>query len=151
MLNRIIISGNLTRDPEGRRTNSGTSVCNFGVANNRGDKALFLDVTSWGQTADYCRDYLRKGNSVTIDGRLEMDEWQDRNTGQKRTKLKLVAENIQNHTPRVQTEPTQSPPEQQPEWPPPSPFPMEQPEQPDESVDDLPFDKDDLPYDGIPF
>ncbi|OVE82488.1 hypothetical protein BVY04_00845 [bacterium M21] len=108
-LNKVILAGNLTREPEGRRTSSGTSLCNLGLAVNRRyrnsageytDETTFVDIDVWGQPADFCRDYLHKGNAVLIEGRLRLDSWEDNATGQKRSKLKVVAERVQSLTPR---------------------------------------------------
>lgn len=103
-LNKVILIGNLTRDPEARRTNSGTSLCSFGLAVNRRfrdasgeqrEETTFVDIDVWGRTADFCRDYLRKGNQVSIEGRLKYDQWEDRASGQKRSRLSVTAENVQ--------------------------------------------------------
>ncbi len=103
-LNRVILAGNLTRDPDARRTNSGISLCKLGMAVNRRfrtqsgeqrEEILFVDVDVWGKSADFCRDYLRKGASVLIEGRLRMDSWEDKTTGQQRSKLLVVADHVQ--------------------------------------------------------
>ncbi|MEM9703360.1 MAG: single-stranded DNA-binding protein [Planctomycetota bacterium] len=103
--NRVIIMGNLTRDPEVRYIPSGSAVCEIGVAvnrswydkqsNSRKEEVCFVDVTLWGRTAEVAGEYLSKGRSVHIEGYLKMDEWQDKNSGQKRTKLKVVADSMQ--------------------------------------------------------
>jgi len=114
MLNKVIIVANLTKDPESRQTNNGTSVCKLGLAINRKwkdkegnpvEEATFVDCDVWGKTADFCRDYLRKGFKVFIEGRLKMDTWQDQKTGQNRSRLGLVAESVQNMTPKQQQPP----------------------------------------------
>lgn len=98
-MNSVNLIGNLTRDPDVRYTQSGSAVCEIGVALNEKykdksgnwqDKTCFIDVTCWGRTAEVAGDYLKKGAKVGIEGRLEMDEWQDKETGNKRTKLKVV-------------------------------------------------------------
>ena len=102
--NRVIVMGNLTRDPEVRYIPSGSAVCDIGVAVNRTwydkqanqkkEEVTFVDVTLWGRTAEIAGEYLSKGRGVHIEGYLKMDEWQDKTSGQKRTKLKVVADNM---------------------------------------------------------
>ena len=103
--NRVILVGNLTRDPELRHIPSGTAVTDLGLAvnhswtdrnsNQKNEETTFVDVTCWGRTAEIACEYLHKGRPVLIEGRLKMDEWDDRETGQKRTKLKVVCDNMQ--------------------------------------------------------
>ncbi len=102
--NKVILVGNLTRDPELRHIPSGTAVTDLGLAvnrtwtdrntNQRNEETTFVDVTCWGRTAEIACEYLSKGRPVLIEGRLQMDEWNDRETGQKRTKLKVVCDNM---------------------------------------------------------
>ncbi len=102
--NKVILMGNLTRDPEVRYIPSGSAVTEIGLAVNRTwfDKAsnskkedvTFVDVTLWGRTAEIAGEYLSKGRPVLIEGRLQMDSWEDRETGQKRSKLKVVGEQM---------------------------------------------------------
>ncbi len=103
-LNKVMIIGNLTRDPEIRHTPKGTAVAEIGVAVNRrytadnGEKreeTTFVDVTLWGRTAELAGEYLKKGSSVYIEGRLQLESWDDKQTGQKRSKLKVVGEELQ--------------------------------------------------------
>jgi single-strand DNA-binding protein len=103
-LNKVMIIGNLTRDPEVRFTPKGTAVAELGIAINRkftaenGEKreeTTFVDVTLWGRTAEHAAEYLKKGRSVYIEGRLSLDQWDDKQTGQKRSKLKIVGEEMQ--------------------------------------------------------
>lgn len=103
-VNKVIIMGNLTRDPETRFTPKGTAVGEIGVALNRrvsdgngnwNDETTFVDVTLWGATAENAQKYLTKGRGVFIEGRLQLDTWEDKDNGQKRSKLKVVAENLQ--------------------------------------------------------
>ncbi len=99
--NRVILVGNLTRDPEVRYIPSGTAVCDIGLAVNdrvkRGDQwvdeTTFVDITLWARTAEIANEYLTKGSSVLIEGRLKLDSWEK--DGQKRSKLKVVAEKMQ--------------------------------------------------------
>ena len=103
-VNKVILIGNCTRDPEVRYTPKGTAVADIGMALNRyfssdgGEKreeTTFVDVTLWGRQAEVAGEYLKKGRPVYIEGRLQMDSWDDKNTGQKRTKLKIVGEQMQ--------------------------------------------------------
>ena len=103
-LNKVLLLGNVTRDPEIRYTPKGSAVCDLGVAVNRtyttdsGEKreeVTFVDVTLWGRTAEVASEYLKKGRPVFVEGRLQMDTWDDKQTGQKRTRLRVVAENMQ--------------------------------------------------------
>jgi single-strand DNA-binding protein len=103
-LNKVMLMGNLTRDPEIRYTPKGTAVAELGLAINRvysadnGEKreeTTFVDVTLWGRTAEIAGEYLKKGRPVFIEGRLQLDTWDDKQTGQKRSKLKVVGEAMQ--------------------------------------------------------
>ena len=102
--NKVILLGNLTRDPEVRYTPKGTAVAELGMAVNRvytaenGEKreeTTFVDVTLWGRTAEIAGEYLKKGRPVFIEGRLQLDSWEDKTSGQKRSKLKVVGEGLQ--------------------------------------------------------
>jgi single-strand DNA-binding protein len=102
--NKVILVGNLTRDPELRYTPKGTAVAKIGLAVNRvwtsesGEKkeeVTFVDVDMFGRTAENVAQYMRKGSSLLIDGRLRLDQWDDKQTGQKRSKLGVVAELVQ--------------------------------------------------------
>ncbi|MEP6809686.1 MAG: single-stranded DNA-binding protein [Chthoniobacterales bacterium] len=103
--NKVILLGNLTRDPEVRYTPKGTAVAEVGLAINRfipasdgGEKreeTTFVDVTLWGRTAEIAGEYLKKGRPVLIEGRLQLDSWDDKTSGQKRSKLKVVGESMQ--------------------------------------------------------
>lgn len=102
--NKVLLIGNLTRDPEVRQLPSGQSVCRLGIATNRSFKnkqtgivtqeVCFVDVDVWGTQAESCRQFLQKGKQVLIEGRLKYDQWQD-TQGQNRSKHSIVAENIQ--------------------------------------------------------
>src|SRR6266849_372798 len=103
-LNRVLLLGNVTRDPEVRYTPKGSAVCDLGIAVNRAyttdsgekrEEVTFVDVTLWGRTAEVASEYLKKGRPVFIEGRLQMDTWDDKATGQKRSKIKVVCENLQ--------------------------------------------------------
>jgi single-strand DNA-binding protein len=102
--NKVILLGNVTRDPEIRYTPKGTAVTELGMAVNRvystdsGEKreeVTFVDVTLWGRTAEIAGEYLKKGRPVLIEGRLQLDTWDDKQSGQKRSKLKVVADGLQ--------------------------------------------------------
>jgi len=103
-LNKVLLIGNLTRDPEVRYTPKGTAVADIGLAinriwtneqNQRQEETTFVDITLWGRQAELAQQYLTKGRGVFIEGRLQMDTWEDKQSGQKRSKLKVVAENLQ--------------------------------------------------------
>jgi single-strand DNA-binding protein len=103
-LNRVFLIGNLTKDPELRYTPKGTPVADLGLAINRvftdeqGQKkedTTFVDVTLWGRTAEIAQQYLKKGSPVFVEGRLQLDSWEDKQTGQKRSKLQVVGESMQ--------------------------------------------------------
>lgn len=102
-LNKAFLMGNLTRDPELRYTTGGTAVCSFGLAMNRRyttsqgedrEEVCFVDIESWGRTAETCDRYLNKGAPVMVEGRLKLDQWQDRQTGQRRSRLRVRAEQV---------------------------------------------------------
>lgn len=102
--NKVLLMGNLTRDPELRYTPKGTAVAKLGLAVNRvwtseaGEKkeeVTFVDVDTFGRTAENCGKYLAKGRPVFVEGRLKLDQWDDKQTGQKRYRLGVIAETIQ--------------------------------------------------------
>src|SRR3984893_8200647 len=148
--NKVILLGNLTRDPEVRYTPKGSAVCDLGVAVNRqytldsGEKreeVTFVDVVLWSRLAEIAGEYLKKGRPVFIEGRLQLDTWDDKQTGQKRSRLRVVSENMQLLGSRPESEgspssgavrrgPSPSTPAQRPE-----------PRDPDLDVepDDIPF------------
>jgi single-strand DNA-binding protein len=102
-INRVVLVGNLTRDPELRTTPSGTSVCKLRIAVNTrqkdasgqwGDKPNYFDVTVWGNQAESCSQYLAKGRPVGIDGRLDWREWEAQD-GSKRQAVEIIADTVQ--------------------------------------------------------
>lgn len=102
--NKVILVGNLTRDPELRYTPKGTAVAKIGLAVNRvwrtetgetKEEVTFVDVDVFGRTAENVGQYMRKGSPILIEGRLRLDTWDDKQTGQKRSKLGVVAETVQ--------------------------------------------------------
>lgn len=103
-LNRVLLIGNLTRDPELRVTPKGTAICQFGLAISRTWKdeggqthedVTFVDCEAWGKTGENIAKYMTKGRSLFIEGRLQLDQWEDKQTQQKRSKMKVVVENSQ--------------------------------------------------------
>ena len=102
--NKVVLVGNLTRDPELRYTPKGTAIAKLGLAVNRvwtneaGEKkeeVTFVDVDVFGRTAENVGQYMRKGRPILIEGRLKLDQWDDKQTGQKKSRLGVVAENVQ--------------------------------------------------------
>lgn len=101
--NRVILIGNLTRDPDYRQLASGQAVCRLGLATNRQFKnkqtgsmvqeVCYIDIDVWGAQAESCRQFLQKGRSVLIEGRLKLDSWEDQN-GQARSKHSIVADRV---------------------------------------------------------
>ena len=103
-LNKVMIMGNLTRDPEVKYTPKGTAVADLALVINRvystdaGEKreeTTYVDVELWGRQAEIAGEYLRKGRPVYIEGRLKLDTWDDKQTGQKRSKMRVVGEALQ--------------------------------------------------------
>ena len=102
--NKVILLGNLTRDPEVRYTPKGSAVCDLGIAVNRqytldsGEKreeVTYVDVVLWSRLAEIAGEYLKKGRPIFIEGRLQLDTWDDKQTGQKRSKLRVIGETMQ--------------------------------------------------------
>lgn len=101
--NRVILLGNLTRDPELKFTPAGKAVCQLGLALNHKwktdggemkEEVTFVDLTAWGRTAETIGQHFRKGEPIHIEGRLKLDEWNDKQSGQKRSKLSVVVESF---------------------------------------------------------
>lgn len=102
-MNRVMVAGNLTRDPVVRKTSTGVVCADIGVAVTDGSAPkngkpppppCFIDVVVWEKQAEVCQQYLRKGSPVLIEGRLQFDEWKDKE-GQKRNKLRVRADRVQ--------------------------------------------------------
>lgn len=102
--NKVILMGNLTRDPEIRYTPKGTAVARLGMAVNRKyttesgeakEEVTFVDVDAWGKQAEVIAQYCRKGKALLVEGRLKLDQWDDKATGQKRSRLGIVLESFQ--------------------------------------------------------
>jgi single-strand DNA-binding protein len=103
-LNKVMLIGNLTRDPEVRYTPKGSPVADLAIAVNRvytadnGEKreeVTYVDIVLWAKLAELAGQYLHKGRPIFVEGRLQMDQWEDKATGQKRSRLRVVGENIQ--------------------------------------------------------
>ena len=103
-VNKVILIGNLTRDPELRYTPKGSALCEIGMAVNRKyklesgeqrEEVTFLDISFWGKQAEVVAKWMKKGRPLYVEGRLQMDTWDDKTTGQKRSKIKIVAEDFQ--------------------------------------------------------
>ncbi|HOY57750.1 MAG TPA: single-stranded DNA-binding protein [Verrucomicrobiota bacterium] len=101
--NKVILAGNLTRDPEVRYTPKGLAIAKLGLALNRSfttesgekrDEVTFVDVDAFGRQAEVIGQYMRKGRSILIEGRLKLDQWEDKTTHQKKTKLGVVLESF---------------------------------------------------------
>jgi single-strand DNA-binding protein len=102
-INKVMIMGNLTRDPELRYVQSGAAVCEFAVALNetytnkqtgqKTEKVHFIDVVCWGRTAEVASEYLAKGSPVHVEGKLQQDRWEDQG-GQNRSKVKVTCERL---------------------------------------------------------
>ena len=102
--NKVILLGNLTRDPEIRYTPKGSAVCDLGIAVNRQytlengerrEEVTYVDVVLWARLAEIAAEYLKKGRPIFIEGRLQLDTWDDKQSGQKRSKLRVIGENMQ--------------------------------------------------------
>jgi len=102
--NKVLLLGNLTRDPELRVTPKGSSICQFGLAVNRQfkddsgatrDETTFVDIEAWGKQGELVAKYLSKGSPCFVEGRLRLDTWDDKQSGQKRSRMKVVLENVQ--------------------------------------------------------
>ena len=103
-VNKVILIGNLTRDPEVKFTPKGSAVADVGLAINRNytldngekrEETIFVDVELWGRLAEIAGEYAKKGRPIYIEGRLRMDTWEDKTSGQKRSRMKVVGENLQ--------------------------------------------------------
>src|SRR5689334_19745764 len=102
--NKVILAGNLTRDPEVRYTPKGTAIAKLGMAINRTwktdtgetkEEVTFVDVDAFGRQAEVISQYLKKGRPILVEGRLKLDQWDDKQTGQKRSRLGVVLESFQ--------------------------------------------------------
>jgi single-strand DNA-binding protein len=103
-LNKVLLMGNLTRDPELRVTPKGTPICQFSLAINRQfkmesgesrEEVIYVDVEAWGKQGETISKYCTKGRPLFVEGRLRLDQWEDKNTKEKRSRMKVVLENFQ--------------------------------------------------------
>jgi single-strand DNA-binding protein len=103
-LNKVMLMGNLTRDPEVRHTPKGSAVADFAIAVNRTwtndngqkqEEVTFVDVVLWARLAEIASQYLTKGSPVFVEGRLQLEQWDDKQTGQKRSRMRVVGESLQ--------------------------------------------------------
>jgi single-strand DNA-binding protein len=103
-LNKVMLMGNLTRDPEMKYTPKGTAIADFAIAVNRvyttegGEKreeVTFVDCESFGRTAEVIGEWCKKGKPIFVEGRLKLDQWEDKQTGQKRSRMKVMVEVMQ--------------------------------------------------------
>ena len=150
--NKVILAGNLTRDPELRYTPKGTAIARIGLAVNRTwktetgemkEEVTFVDVSAFGRQAEVIAQYMKKGRPLLVEGRLKLDQWEDKNTHQKQSKLAVVLEGFsfidsrgpEGGAPTEAPRPRPSAPAPQPA---PEPSPAE-PEGPAPEDDDVPF------------
>lgn len=160
-LNKVMLIGNLTRDPEVKYTPKGTAVAEIAIAINRNytgadgqkkEEVTFIDVTLWERLAEIAGEYLKKGRPVFIEGRLQLDTWDDKATGQKRSRLRVRAEQMQllgsregggggsQPAPHDEEEGGSSRPSSPPRSAPRPAAPgRPKPAEPDEEADDIPF------------
>ena len=103
-LNKVFLMGNLTRDPELRVTPKGTPICQFALAINRKykvesgetrEEVIFVDIEAWGRQGETIAKFVTKGNPLFVEGRLKLDQWEDKNTKEKRTRMKVVLEQFE--------------------------------------------------------
>jgi single-strand DNA-binding protein len=149
--NKVIVAGNLTRDPELRYTPKGTAVAKIGLAVNRTwksetgemkEEVSFIDVEAWGRQAEVISQYMRKGRPLLIEGRLKMDTWEDKNTHQKQSKLKVVLESF-SFIDSNRAEGTAPPSGEAPRRPPSPAAPGPKPASPE---NEAPVEEDDVPF-----
>ena len=159
-VNIVILIGNLTRDPQLKYLPSQTAVADFGLAVNRRfknaagedkEEVMFVDCSAFGKTGEVINQYFRKGKQIFIEGRLKLDTWDDKQTGQKRSKHAIVVENFQFVGPREGGPGGSAPPggdyEQRPQQrqaPQRAPAQQQQPEQP--FGDEQQFKEEDIPF-----
>jgi single-strand DNA-binding protein len=147
--NKVILAGNLTRDPELRYTPKGSAVANFSLAVNRTwktesgeskEEVSFIEIEAWGRQGEVIAQYMRKGRPLLVEGRLKQDTWEDKNTHQKQSKLKVVLEGfsfIDSKGPEGGAAPSDAPRRPAPAAKPPAPSEGGEPAAPEE--DDVPF------------
>ncbi|MEM9018450.1 MAG: single-stranded DNA-binding protein [Verrucomicrobiota bacterium] len=167
-LNKVMLIGNLTRDPEVRYTPKGSAVTDIGLAINRNytlddgerrEETTFVDITFWGRQAEVIGEYMKKGRPLYVEGRLNLDQWEDKNTGQQRSRLKVIGENFQflggrddgggggggggqpqqNYQPQQQGYPQSAPPQQ-------AAPPQQQQAPPQQNYEPIREEDDDIPF-----
>ena len=147
--NKVMLMGNITRDVELKYTPKGTAVTDIGLAINRiipatdgaekREETTFVDVTCWGRTAEIVNQYCKKGSPLFVEGRLQLDTWDDKQTGQKRKQLRVVAEGIQLLGARGSGGSSGPPPSHLSEPPPPTARVQDMPPPSAPDDDDIPF------------
>lgn len=149
--NRVILVGNLTRDPELRYTPKGQAVARLGLAVNRNyttetgerkEEVTFIDIDAWGRQAEVICQYMKKGRPLLIEGRLKLDTWEDKNTHQKQSKLRVVLESFQFVDSREAGAPSGEAPRPRPAAPASAPVSAPQVSEPDGP----PVEEDDVPF-----
>jgi single-strand DNA-binding protein len=148
--NRVILAGNLTRDPELRYTPKGTAIARIGLALNRTwksetgetkEEVTFVDVEAFGRQAEVIGQYMKKGRPFLVEGRLRLDQWEDKNTHQKQSKLKVVLEGFS----FIDSKGPEGPPSGEPSRPRPAPAAAEPPA-PAAPGPEGPPEEDDVPF-----
>ncbi len=148
--NKVILAGNLTRDPEMRYTPKGTAVAKFGLAVNRTwkneggetqNEVTFVDIDAFGRQAEVICQYMKKGRPFLVEGRLKLDQWEDKNTHQKQSKLKVVLEGFSfiDTKPSGETGMPSAPSASRPGAAPAAEQVPSEPEAPEPEHDDVPF------------
>jgi single-strand DNA-binding protein len=158
--NKVILAGNLTRDPELRYTPKGMAIARIGMAINRTwksetgeakEEVTFVDVEAWGRQAEVIAQYVKKGRPLLVEGRLRLDQWEDKNTHQKQSKLKVVLESFSfldtrgadsaqsSESPRPRPSPAAPAPAPAPGPSTPDAGPPAEPDSPPAEEDDVPF------------
>lgn len=150
--NKVILAGNLTRDPELRYLPKGTAVARIGLAINRSwktetgetkEEVTFVDVDAFGRQAELIGQYMKKGRPILLEGRLKLDQWEDKNTHQKQSKLRVVLDNfsfIDSRAPDAGPPTEGARPRPAPATPAPAAAPLPtEPEPPEPEQDDVPF------------
>lgn len=108
-LNKVMVMGNLTRDPEIKHTPKGTAIASLSIAINRHyttesgerkEEVTYVDIEAWGKLAENCAEHLSKGKQIFVEGRLKLDTWEDKQTGEKRSRMRVAADTVQFLTPR---------------------------------------------------
>lgn len=116
-LNKVMLMGNLTREPETKRTPKGTAVTQMSLAINRQytteggerkEEVTYVDVEAWGKLAEICGEHLSKGKQVFVEGRLKLDTWEDKQSGEKKSRLRVAADAVQFLSPRESSQQSSS-------------------------------------------